>query len=286
MLTAAVLAFAAVVELADLLGIHHTLNGGIILLTLWYLGIRECPGEWRERIVAGWLICSVFVAILACVQIFFMPRSRGVWDSPNFLGSYAACNIFIALWLRERGYPWWGTMLPLSANVLALALSQSRGAILAAAVGAVVMYGRRYWWAIFNSAGLAIALLGMNRPDVFADERWHIWHTGWLLASHLPLLGWGLGVVMPGLQGWYNVALDWFVASGIVGLFIGFYLLSMSTLRARNSGPALSFLACWLAQGMLMVPRPETAIALYMMLGVLERNAGTVFPASHRPTFA
>lgn len=260
-ITAALLVFTAVAGLADWLGWGHGYDG-LLLLWLFFLAARSERGwRWTRAVM---LAGSVAIAVLAVTQVFFMPRARGIWGSPNFLGWYALCHIFLAISLRNR----WS--LPLAAvNLVSLGLSQSRGSILGLGIGFAVMVAwKRPWWA-------AMALLGAGdtalliRPGL-DEQRLLIWRFGWQVARSRLLLGYGHdGIAVSGLTVFYNLPLDLLLSFGILGIATAAWVAAAAW-RAASSRPELrGFLAAWVANGMVFFATPSSLVPLFLVLGWL-----------------
>jgi hypothetical protein len=284
MIVAAFLAFAAAVGLADLAGPGHQW-GGLALLTGWFLSARLLPPRaWRGLLTAA-LALSVAIAVLAVVQMWWMPRARGPFASPNFLGAYSVLMLFLAI---ARNGDKVGEVRPIAvaANLLSLALSQSRGALLALGAGLLVMLWRRHpRWALLAAA---IATLTAVTIRSGVDEaRWEIWRLGWQAAMLRPVTGWGQGgLVIGGLGVFYSIPLEVFIESGILGVAAGAWLLFEATRQATQaehysykskadpqiieSGHALlAFLAAWFVQGLFLFSIPATNVLLVTVLAYL-----------------
>jgi len=299
MILPAFLAFAAAVGLADIVGPGHQ-AGGLVLLTGWFLGARLLPPRaWRGLLTAA-LTLSVAIAALAVVQGInsgFIPpaRARGPFASPNFLGAYAVLMFFLATIggcasqsghfrrLRHRASGNGGLAtgiksgIPVVANLLSLALSQSRGAILALGAGLAVMSlgaVKRHWMPLAAvaccCASLAAALV--IRPG--ADEaRGMIWRLGWQAALQRPLTGWGQGgLVINGLDRFYSIPLEVFIESGLLGVAAGCVLIAAAVRAAKGQPTIHAFLAAWFVQGLFLFSIPATSVLLVTVLAYLGRR--------------
>jgi len=286
MIVAAFLAFAAAVGLADIVGPGRQ-AGGLVLLTGWFLGARLLPPRaWRGLLTAA-LALSVAIAALAVAQMWWMPRARGPFASSNFLGAYAVLMFFLAVdrslyiqtpasaYRPKVGASVAGCILASTANFLSLALSQSRGAILALGAGLAVMslgvVRRRCALLACCCASLGAAIV--IRPG--ADEaRGMIWRLGWQAALQRPLTGWGQGgLVINGLDRFYSIPLEVFIASGILGVSAGAWLLFAAAKVALKKGSPhlLAFLAAWFVQGLFLFSIPATSVLLVTVLAYLGR---------------
>jgi hypothetical protein len=303
MLVPAFLAFAAAVGLADLAGPGHQW-GGLALLTGWFLSARLLqPRAWRGILTAA-LALSVAIAVLAVVQMWWLPRARGPFASPNFLGAYSVLMLFLAI---ARNGDKVGEVRPIAvaANLLSLALSQSRGALLALGAGLLVMLWRRHpRWALLAAA---IATLTAVTIRSGVDEaRWEIWRLGWQAAMLRPVTGWGQGgLVIGGLDVFYSIPLEVFIESGLLGVLTGAWLLIAAAIQARpepdahvaDSGHQASngkdhpawrhmsgivprgwsiqtpafrpLLAAWFVQGLFLFSIPATNVLLVTVLAYL-----------------
>jgi O-antigen ligase len=127
----------------------------------------------------------------------------------------------VALFVAWRERHRWA----LACNGLALGLSQSRGAMLAAAAGLAVILWRR---SRPLSIGLCLAAIGISLVFLHRPEaRTEVWRLGLQVAAQRPLTGWGIGGIEPltvidqrlmTLGHFYSVPLDWLVATGALGL--------------------------------------------------------------------
>lgn len=263
--------FIATVGLADLHGYGHGFPGLCILAAL-----AVCMGRWLPP--RGWrwvfslmLRLSVLVSILAIVQVGFMPRSRGIFASPNVLGAYAAIHLFFAF--RRRS--WLGTVA-VFANFVSAALSQSRGAYLAVAAGIVALLWkshRRLSLAICGAwAACAVIVTLAHQVDIGPMARLRFWQYGIETALSHPLLGWGQnGVWMTGAGDLYSVPLDWFMWTGILGIAAGGWMLWTAGRQADHG--MLAVLVAWFVSGLFLFESAATAIPLWLALGYIDSVA-------------
>ncbi len=264
MITPAFLAFVAVTALSDFIGPGHQWRG-LALLTVWYFMCRLFgPHTWRCLLTAA-MVISIAISALAVAQMFVMPRARGPFASPNFLGAYAVLMFFLTA-ARVPSPKVWLRRIAAAANLLSLALSQSRGAFLALGAGLTVMLWRRFGWLPLMAAGMAVVLI---RPGV-SEARWEIWRLAWMGAMQRPLTGWGQGgLVIGGLDRFYSIPLEVFAASGLGGVAAGAWLLYAATRAVWTSPTLLAFLAAWFAQGLFLFSIPATNILLVTVLAAL-----------------
>lgn len=275
MITAAFLTLAAVLALADILGPGHDFGavGSAVVLFLFFRWLG--PRGWNRLLRASlWL--SVGIAAMAVGQVIINSgvRAWGPFNSPNYLGAYAVLMFFLS-WLtragggseaRKPGYTAPG--LYAAANLLSLALSQSRGALLALGAGILIMLPKKS--AVVISASLLTAAF-LIRPGN-EEVRLQIWWTGLQVAYAHPWLGWGQGGIgMLGYGGFYNIPLDLLIEAGILGVLAGAWLL----VAAWRSAPVYRpFLTAWLVQGLFLFSVPATSILLVATLGYLSVRRG------------
>jgi hypothetical protein len=289
MIVPAFLAFAAAVGLADLAGPGHQWSG-LALLTGWFLSARLLPPRaWRWLLTAA-LALSVVIAAIAIAQIgiqlasnwppinlqLISNRARGPFASPNFLGAYSVLMLFLAVgrslyvqtptsaYRPKVGASVAGCILVPTANLISLALSQSRGALLALGAGLVVMLWLRHrWWAL--SAAMIATLTAVTIRSGVDEARWEIWRLGWQAAMLRPVTGWGQGgLVIGGLDRFYSIPLEVFIESGILGVAAGAWLL-IAVWRVGMR----PFLAAWFVQGLFLFSIPATNVLLVTVLAYL-----------------
>jgi hypothetical protein len=189
---------------------------GLLALITAFLVLSAAGVPARRVFWRLFLWASVAAAVLAVAQAPWLDRVTGPFGSPNYLGAFAVVALFVA-W-RER-HRW-----ALACNGLALGLSQSRGAMLAAAAGlAVILWRRSRWLASAGLLAVAGAVWLFPRPQARMD----VWALGLAVAAQRPLTGWGIGGIEPltvidqrlmTLGHFYSVPLDWLVATGALGL--------------------------------------------------------------------
>ncbi len=301
MIVPAFLAFVAATALSDIIGPGHQWVG-LALGTLWFFFCRNLSLDaWRWLLSAA-LALSVAIAALAVAQMFVMPRACGPFASPNFLGAYAVLMFFCCVGVSSQLSTQWRWVTgAATANLLSLAISQSRGALLALGAGLTVMLWRRFGALPLMVAVMAVVLI---RPGV-DEARWAIWRLGWNAAIQRPITGWGQGgLVVGGLDRFYSIPLEVFAASGILGLAAGAWLLVEAGRCAyrindtanhadnpdNDSKPhqqfqGHAFLAAWFVQGLFLFSIPATNILLVMVLGLASRLSSEIsksIPQVHR----
>jgi hypothetical protein len=249
------LVFVAIVGVADLHGWGHGYLW-IICATLWFLTCWSHfePRQW-DLIWINWLWLSVPVAAISVIQMFFMKRAHGVFLSANFLGSYAALNLCLAMRRIDKS-PRWVAIVPLIANVISLTLAQSRGAFAAAAVSGVIMLWRRFPWVVVLGLLICINFVVVATLHRGTDDpRLGLWRIGFYGALARPWLGWGQGGLMAGYTGltvFYNIAIEWLAAAGVIGLSAALWVYGEGVRAARRDRAALGFLAAFAVQGMFL----------------------------------
>jgi len=270
-ITLAVLALAAAAGIASLGGPGDG-YAGCLLLVCWFLVLRLLPEGRASRIWTVLLWASVGCGAIALVQLPWQARPPGPFGSPNYLGAFAAVMLLVA-W-RERG-----TIMghaALGANALAVVLSQSRGALLAVGAGAAVLLWRRSRRIAVGAAGFA--LLGAV-PLQRSEARLQVWELGLTVGLQRPLTGWGLGGVshIVPLEGrlvavghFYSVPLDWFVATGALGLAAAIWLC-VSCWRLANQDDR-AILACWGTAGLFLSASWAMWLVLFTLLAELSRR--------------
>ncbi len=319
-LTAALWTLLIVVAAADWFGWGHRYLGIALLAGFFYLA-RWLPERGWRWLIGALLWFSVAVAVEAVAQMWFMDRARGPFASPNFLGYYAVLYLFLAVGgVSGGGLPrqWRDSVrfraAVATANLLSLALSQSRGAILALGAGCVAML----WWRrpvaatlILCSSILAVLTI---RPGL-EEARLGIWKIGWQAVVQRPLLGYGQGGIwIGGLGAFYSVPLDLMLAAGFLGLMAGAWLFIegwRACVRPRRfldahdaarpsvqldpsvhermtqldiSGHAIrGFLAAWLVGGLFIFGTPATLVPFFLVLGRLSRKRGGRTPTACGP---
>ncbi len=284
-LVLAFLGFASIIALADVLG-WGSGPRGIVWILLWFLfAAAHFRRKGWDRIIFAMCLGSGIVAMMAVVQLWFVPRPFGPFRSANILGGYAAMHFGIACLARyRRTEAWnekeiWFYVIIALLNVLTVALSQSRGATLALSAAILVITGRRYPKIVSTLAVAAVvAVICWTIQRGLDDPRLDIWRIGFWAGVSKPLLGWGQGgltIGYNGLQSLYNVALEWFVAAGAVGLSAGLWMLGAACraalrLKDKAAGRAvLAILAAFAVQGMFMFGTPATYLPLVTVLAWL-----------------
>jgi hypothetical protein len=266
------LSFAGIVALADWQGPGHDWGGLAVSVALFLTCRFLGPRGWRRLLTAA-LVFSGLVAALAVAQVaLWMPRARGPFSSPNFLGAYAVLMFFLAAVLPPLAGNRWSTIAA-AANLLSLALSQSRGALMALGAGLVVLGLQNRRWRLWAALAAITAVNGIFfiRPDS-TNPRMAIWSLGWQAAQQRMVLGWGQGgVSISGLDRFYSIPLEWLIAGGIPSVALGVWLL----IAAWRADPALRpFLAAWLVQGLVLFGHPATYVPLIAVLAYLSGRGG------------
>ncbi len=264
MTTAAFLTLAAVLGLADILGPGHDFGATAAAVVLFLFCRWLGPVGWR-RLLASLLWLSMGICAMAVVQMWWMPRAHGPFNSPNYLGAYAVLMFFLAAAAQPlAGNRPLAPIVAAAANLTSLALSQSRGALLALGAGLFVMhFGRRI--CIFYAAAIGLAIL-LIRPGN-EEARIGLWRLGWQVAQQRLALGWGQGFInVGGLDHFYSIPLDVLSWGGIPAVAAGAWLLVAAWRSAPDYRP---FLAAWCVQGLFISSIPATSILLVAALGYL-----------------
>lgn len=269
-LTLAVLCLALAAGLSSATGYGRGYTGLLILIA-WFLALSMSPARALRAWWSALLWVSVGCTIMAIAQLPWLDRVRGPFGSPNYLGAFAAVCVFIAWRSRHR--------IAMGANLAAVALSQSRGALLAlGAGGAILLWRRSRWLSGVSLIAATAAVLVLSRPEA----RMNVWALGLQVVSQRPLTGWGIG----GVQIWpldhfYSVPLDWLVATGVIGLGIGVWLaveawLAAGKIQRQESetvdGDKFShraILAAWIVAGLFLSAAWPMWLVLFALLGEL-----------------
>src|SRR5678816_2628084 len=221
-LTLAVLCLAVTAGISCLAGQGHGYSGTLILVA-WFMLLSDATERQVDMVWRVLLWASILFAALAAVQLPWVERPTGPFGSPNYPGAFASVMVFVA-WraaanpATDRKNVLLSTAPPLvavGANLLAVALTQSRGAILAVGAGAVALLWRQRP-VLSGTIGLG-ALLGavlLHRPEA----RLSVWELGLAAGLQRPLTGWGISGInhIASIDGrlmlvdhFYSVPLDW-----------------------------------------------------------------------------
>ena len=277
-LRAAFLTLVAAICFANWTGWGHAINtlGLAELVGLFFLArhLPDKPWQWAINALLGF---SVAVAALAVAQMWHMDRARGVFVSPNLLGSYAVVMVFLSMiggdaseqTKRFESRP---PLILAGANLLSLALSQSRASILALGAGLFVMLCRRPLYA-FLAVGAAMFTVSAIRSSS-EQGRAGIWGAGWQAFLHRPLTGWGQGgIQVGGLRSFYSIPLDLAVAAGILGLLAGAWLFVEGMVAARRQPAVRAILIAWAVNGLFIYGTAATFVPIFLVLGRLSRES-------------
>lgn len=209
---------------------------------------------WR-LVWGGALWLSAGIALLSAAQVAIgLGRARGPFGSPNYLGYYAVCHVFLALAWRNKA------AIPIAiANAMVVVASQSRASLVALAIGSGILIPWRTW-SILPILALALSvgaiLLIPHGPEL--SRAW-LWRVALELISRRPWFGYGRsdGFIM-GLRGFYSVPLDWTVRTGLVGLAAGLALYAQAMRLASRRMRA--FLIAWGVNGIFIFTTPESTL--------------------------
>jgi hypothetical protein len=285
MIAAAFLTLAAVLALADILGPGHDFSATEAALVLFLFCRWLGPVGWNRLLTAAlWL--SVGIAAMAVGQVIINSgvRAWGPFNSPNYLGAYAVLMFWLAA-VEANGLR--GRVLPLVAaasQLLSLALSQSRGALLALGAGLFVTLYRKAPL-VAGGVGLAVASVALWIRPGNEEARIGLWRLGWQIAQQRLVLGWGQGFInVGGLNHFYSIPLDVLIWGGIPAIAAGAWLLVAAWRAAPDYRP---FLAAWFVQGLFISGIPATWIPFVAGLGFIasSKKSGS-FVDSRQPTTA
>lgn len=213
--------------------------------------------------------------------------------SPVYLGAVLAVVAACAMAVRHRQL---GRTALLLAGV-ALWLTGTRGAVLAAGAAVwVLLPGRQRWAAL---ALLPLLALHPRALSLAADAgRWEVWKAAWRMFLDHPATGVGPGAfevafrqyVTPAFvqahrsdfvtqQSAHNVVLQVLATGGLLGAAGAVGLAAAAWRQVRADAPALAVLAAVLAAG-LFNPLPHTALAVAaMVLGAASSRESGFAPA-------
>lgn len=288
----ALLTFLAVVGLADWLGWGQGYLG-LLALAGWLFAVRALTENGVGRLLTAAIAFSALIAAFSVMQIFVMPRARGPFISPNALGSYAVLMVFLVLSLGSHfSLATKNTFATIS--LLSLALSQSRGAILALGTGfavwAFTLLRREFHRSggVDRSANISSLALAFGSATFFlsaaivivleirtgaGEARVGIWLVALQAASQRLVLGYGQnGLWISGLGSFYSIPIQWLANAGIPGVLAGGWLIFEGFRAARGQPWLLAFLAAWFVQGLFFFSTPATSIMLFGVLGYLAKT--------------
>ena len=222
----------------------------VFLLPALYYGLLRAArldGRARWRIVDGWVLGAVVVALIGLVQYALgrdiavaeggLPRLRSIYYSPNNVGLYLGrvwpLLVAVALWTPSpgpylgRGGEIWRRVLyglALAPVTLALALSFSRGALLLGLPAALLVMGwraggRTRWAALALVVIGALALIPLLRLPRFASLldlqqgstffRLELWRSSLALIREHPWFGVGPGNFLAAYRTRYILPSAW-----------------------------------------------------------------------------
>lgn len=239
-------------------------------LLLWFLVLSILDIRHVVRAAAALLWLSLGAAGLAVAQLLVEPRPPGPFASPNFLGAGAAVCLFLAIHLQHYAIA--------AANLAAVVVSQSRGALLAVGAGYAVLLWRRHpRIAIATVAGGLLVALIIRQGQQGAEVRLEIWHAAIAGAIHRPLTGWGpdgLWVMANGTfyHRFYSIPLDWFAATGMLGIVAGCWVLVAAWVRSPSNPTMQALIATWCVQGTFISAHPATMAPFFLALALIGRD--------------
>jgi hypothetical protein len=268
----ACLMFGATIAVADLLSpadfaVLPVLRNQLIFMALLF-GLLALAG-WRVVccLVLG---VSVFCAGWAAYQQFpgWSLRPATFFGSPNYLGAFAMMCVFLAFvcWLK-------GFLLKavVGANAATLLMAGGRAALLGTACGMFFIVPKRWRLAWLMSPFLALVILGVHAP-VGNSHRLRNLIAGFGDFLYRPFLGWGQDSPHPSIEThYYNIAMEWLVATGIVGFGLFLWCAAESFLAARKMppdtrGPMIGLLVAYLVNGMFIYDTIGSSTVLILAL--------------------
>jgi O-antigen ligase len=249
--------------------------------TLYWLMLAQIDSPRRLKFYVGWLVAIIAVPVLLAVlhydgyiniSAFELPsadggdaaaseggrprrlQGTGNFSDPNDICELVNCALVFSLYgLLDRRRPL-GRLLWLAPIALfgrALALTQSRGGLLALVVGVVVLLRSRFRGTkLLLLAGTSLAALlllfgggrqtSISTSEGTSQQRIQIWDTGFEMLKRSPLIGIGMDQFRQG-SGADHVAHNAFVQLytelGLIGgtLFFGQYYYCLINLKALGS---------------------------------------------------
>ncbi len=234
-------------------------------------------GPWLRRYAAAMVLVSIVVAasgIYTAIHWWPHKYGGGTLGNPGYLGIYCGINVMLALWLARGNGLWWAAA---AVDTAALLATQSRGAVLALAVGLVVA-GRQRITMGYGIALTVVALACVGAIYVLGigSERLPAWALALEMFERRPVLGWGqeqfhalwqafgADVAAPARTHWdraHNWILDRLVDGGIVGLAAWCWLIACLA-RMHRSDWMYGCLAVYLTGGMFLFDTQPTLVAL------------------------
>ena len=267
------LAFGSCCIVGILASLHAVWLAPFLALVLYAI-LVELPDRAWTALAHTMMALAIAVTALAAIQVAMgLPRAVGPFPSPNYLGYYAVLHVGLALawssrWPRMASTAGW-------ASAISIALSGSRASLLSLAAMFILPRARRYPIVASIAAIAAIASVAVI-PGHNADHRLELWRLGLAFAMQKPWLGWGIGQIMVlRLPGFYSVPLDWTVATGLVGLMAGVWLVVEMWRSGEETRP---FLIAWLVNGLFIYATLPTILPFLVAVGWLGRRRGLDVP--------
>jgi hypothetical protein len=222
--------------------------------------------RFLDRVLTCLIWVSIGSAIWAVIQAPWLSRPPGPFGSPNYLGAFAAIMLFVA-WRNTH-------LVGCAANISAVWLSQSRGAVLAVGAGLLVLLLRQHRF-IAIALALAACVTAMVLHPSAGNARLAVWHMGLTLWSQHPIAGWGVQEFafiadrrLVSLNHFYSTPLDWLVRTGLVGMTAAMWIAVEAWLAADTK-----LRAAWLVQGLfLSAAWPTTIVLLAVLAAILVRK--------------
>ncbi|MDQ0374231.1 O-antigen ligase family protein [Cellulomonas humilata] len=238
----------------------------VMVVGTGYSRWRPAPGLLRGDLVAMTVTGSFWSLTSTALVLAKEPwaigpygRAVGVFSNANYLGMVSATSLVTALALtlgvtdvRRRRWAFAATFVLL----VPVALSQSRGAALAAAAGVIVTLlalGRSRAALAALVAGLAAAvgaallvpdLLSRLPTDDVTSGRWALWRTLLELWAQHPVVGIGYRTteLVAGMSA-HNILLATLVETGVIGL-LALLAVMVGALWSGRRSPLLGAVVC------------------------------------------
>lgn len=302
-LTTLIIIYGGIVLVSDLLGINvrnsilgsgYRLQGFITLCSgiLLYLSVNKVKSADFIKKTKTVILASAFLICLFSIwqgisfyllHDFTIPnyqgRIVGTIGNPNSLGGYLAVVLSLLLFGKYAGYKKiiFGLMI-----LSVIFLTQSRGAILAAALSTLVyavLYIRKLavWkkiLAVVVGIIFLIFIAQINRNSIW-DNRGLIWNEGVQAVINRPILGYGqenFDLIFPKerkmlVDSAHNIFLETAVSSGLLGL-VTFLSIVVFALKKGDLSIRMSLLAFLISAQ--FNPLSISQIALFwLLLGII-----------------
>jgi len=234
------------------------------------------------------VLIQVFIAIpqkymgfdLVRMALSLIAPTKSIYTTPVLVGTLGNSNYlaaFLAFSVPFFFRKWWIWSLPLV--IVALAMSMSSSAVIAAVIGIVVFFFRGYdeigrKWIICLAAILGISAYIVIDSPGFVNERFHIWTAAFNQVVQWPLgIAFGLG---PGAAWAQNYPLhsEWvtlFHQFGVIGIILAVgYLLTVSRKNIHLFSSFVIIVINMFGNAALHIA--PTAFLACMVAGLMERK--------------